>query len=141
MDINTNTTSTSTIPSSIANFLVGNTNSTHNTNTPNINIMGSEYKMSKRGNKGVSFPLNPEFYPDLKPFYFGIDCRPIQERNLGTFPKAYIVDNLSSDSDEISLLLDNLKPLASSVHLCIIGSGYQYFEYKYKFQLLPALFF
>ena len=41
----------------------------------------------KRGYNGVTFPLNEDCYPDLKPFYFGIDCRPESERRLGQFPK------------------------------------------------------
>lgn len=41
----------------------------------------------KRGYNGVTFPLSEDCYPDLKPFYFGIDCRPESERRLGQFPK------------------------------------------------------
>lgn len=41
----------------------------------------------KRGYNGVTFPLSEDCYPDLKPFYFGIDCRPEGERRLGQFPK------------------------------------------------------
>ena len=56
------------------------------------------------------------------PFYFGIDCRSVQERTLGMFPKAYCIDPMSIvDSDEVARLLETLEPLASSVHLCIIG--------------------
>jgi hypothetical protein len=41
----------------------------------------------RRGCDGVSLPLNEECYPDLLPFFFGIDCRPEKERSIGTFPK------------------------------------------------------
>jgi hypothetical protein len=75
-------------------------NVTENNNTDNnspFSIEGNELSKSsknsksvfddKRGYNGVTFPLSEDCYPDLKPFYFGIDCRPEGERRLGQFPK------------------------------------------------------
>jgi len=45
----------------------------------------------------------------------------------------------TSDSDEISVLLDTLTPLASSVHLCIIGSGHEYWAHQYRESTLGTL--
>ena len=57
------------------------------------------------------------------PFFFGIDCRSEEERALGLFPKAYCLDpSVLTDSEELSRLLDMLEPIASSVHICIIGN-------------------
>ena len=56
------------------------------------------------------------------PFFFGIDCRSEEERMLGLFPKAYCLDpSVLTDSEELTKLLDMLEPIASSVHICIIG--------------------
>ena len=57
------------------------------------------------------------------PFFFGIDCRSEEERMLGLFPKAYCLDpSVLTDSEELTKLLDMLEPIASSVHICIIGN-------------------
>jgi hypothetical protein len=66
---------------------------------------------------------------EVGPVYFGVDCRTEPERALGRFPKAYLMDPLSmEDSESISALLHTLRPLAGSVHVCIIGSGEGYFR-------------
>jgi hypothetical protein len=68
--------------------------------------------------------------------YFGIDCRDERERTLGLFPRAYCIDTLGlmSDTDKISKLLSTLEPLASSLHLCIIGAGEDFFRATYQQQ-------
>jgi hypothetical protein len=55
-------------------------------------------------------------------FYFGIDCRSVQERALGQFPKAYAFDPAGlADGDEVNKLLDMVETMAASAHLCLIG--------------------
>merc|ERR1711871_24565 len=52
------------------------------------------------------------------------DCRSEEEKNLGRFPKAFDMNaDFIVDSEEVSMLLETLQPLANSVHLCIIGAG------------------
>ena len=54
--------------------------------------------------------------------FAGIDCRSVQERALGQFPKAYAFDPiLLTDSDEIVKLLDMVETMAATAHLCLIG--------------------
>ena len=65
------------------------------------------------------------------PFFFGIDCRSEEERLLGLFPKAYCLDpSVLTDSEELTKLLDMLEPIASSVHICIIGMHCMYCMYS-----------
>jgi hypothetical protein len=60
------------------------------------------------------------------PFFFGIDCRAEEERGLGLFPKAYCLDpSLVTDTEELSRLLDMLEPIASTVHICLIGDYFK----------------
>lgn len=65
--------------------------------------------------------------------YFGIDCRDERERTLGLFPRSFCINSsFMSDTDEITKLLVTLEPLASSLHLCIIGNATQpYIMYSY----------
>lgn len=58
------------------------------------------------------------------PFYFGIDCRNEEEKSLGRFPKAFNMNaNFIVDSEEVSILLETLQPIANTVHICIFGVG------------------
>jgi hypothetical protein len=58
------------------------------------------------------------------PFYFGIDCRNEDEKALGRFPKAFNMNaNFIVDSEEVSMLLETLQPIANSVHICVFGAG------------------
>jgi hypothetical protein len=58
------------------------------------------------------------------PFYFGIDCRNEEEKSLGRFPKAFNMNaNFIVDSEEVSMLLETLQPIANTVHICIFGVG------------------
>jgi hypothetical protein len=70
------------------------------------------------------------------PFYFGIDCRTKEEKELlGIFPRTYAFDpRLLSDSDEVTKLLETLDPLASSVHLCLLGAGEDFYKWHESYQ-------
>lgn len=67
-----------------------------------------------------------------RPFYFGIDCRSTQERELGQFPKAYAFDPADlAEAEEVSKLLDMVETMAASAHLCLIGMCAYCLEYDY----------
>eukprot|EP01035_Chromulina_nebulosa_P019573 gene19573-25474_t len=85
---------------------------------------------SFRNNKDLQL-LFPSSNHIEEPFYFGIDCRSNNEKKLGIFPKTFSLDPvLLTDSDEVNKILETLEPLASSVHLCIIGAGEDYYKWK-----------
>eukprot|EP01039_Chlorochromonas_danica_P005573 gene5572-6136_t len=66
------------------------------------------------------------------PFFFGIDCRSEEERQLGLFPKAYAVDpDIVTDGEALNNLMAMLAPLASTTHICLIGAGEEYYRWEF----------
>jgi hypothetical protein len=65
------------------------------------------------------------------PFFFAIDCRSAEERELGQFPKAYAFDSMVSidNPNDVTDLIKTVETLASAAHLCLIG----------KFSVMVAL--
>jgi hypothetical protein len=63
--------------------------------------------------------------PSLQhPFYFAIDCRKNDEKSIGIFPKAYLLDpDVIFDGEGLTGLLAVLEPISASTHICIIGKN------------------
>lgn len=67
------------------------------------------------------------------PWYFAIDCRSAEEKQLGLFPKAYAIDqDLITDGEAMSHLLTVLAPLKNTVHIAIIGAGDAWHRFCYR---------
>jgi uncharacterized membrane protein YbaN (DUF454 family) len=58
------------------------------------------------------------------PFYFAIDCRKNDEKSIGIFPKAYLLDpDVIFDGEGLNGLLAVLEPISATTHICIIGKN------------------
>lgn len=69
------------------------------------------------------------------PLYFAIDCRRLAEKTLGLFPKAYSLDpEVIFDGEGLNELLAILEPMAKTTHICIIGSGAEYYKWHLSLQ-------
>lgn len=67
------------------------------------------------------------------PLFFAIDCRKVEEKSLGLFPKAYLLDpEVIYDGESLMELLAILKPMATTTHIAIIGSGKDYHKWAIK---------
>lgn len=90
-----------------------------------LNAVHQQKQKSEQNRDAISrscFFLSTE--STQSPLFFAIDCRKIEEKTLGLFPKAYLLDpEVIYDGESLMELLAILKPMATTTHIAIIGKS------------------